>query len=337
MRSKCSSLALSMVCCGTIASSAADPDPSAAAFRGVNWADGRDNFVDGWIIPSGIDHQLTEAQVAKQAAQLLAQFQSLLSINTIRLGINPDTVLDANWWPKYRALIREAEKKNLKVILACWESKSKKDGKIDDEDRFQQMWHQVIREFDDDEAIHFEIFNEPFGYSDEEWRNIAHDWMNRYVGAIADHDKSRILVSGSGYNENLLHVGADQRFAGCRLSFHLYSWFGGKHLSPDAWKKELQQRIGQENVSRTIVTEWGAPMKNRSIPYHLGQSPMTVDQAFLLGMSEFIREGKMGSIYWPGLRDGDEFSLLERVRETSELRLTNESGKVLLLDSFGKP
>jgi hypothetical protein len=23
-------------------------------FRGVNWADARDNYVDGWVIPSGL-------------------------------------------------------------------------------------------------------------------------------------------------------------------------------------------------------------------------------------------------------------------------------------------
>jgi hypothetical protein len=51
-------------------------------------------------------------------------------------------------------------------------------------------------------------------------------------------------------------------------------------------------------------------------------------------MSETIRAGNMGSIYWPGLRDGDDFSLLERAGHGAELKLTNESGKTKWRESF---
>ncbi len=326
-----------LFCGGCLVSKANSSQVPVVDFHGINWADARDNFVDGWIIPSGIDHSKTEQEIVVQVGRYLDQFQTLLGVNALRLGINPDTVLSDSWWQKYRALIREATKRNMHVILACWESESRKEGRIDDERAFHQMWDRVTAEFGQEDAVFFEIFNEPYGYTDEEWREVAHQWLVRYLPRIKQQNKSRILVSGSGYNENLRQVGADRRFAGCRLSFHLYAWFGGKHQSPEGWEKELAQRIGQENVSRTIVTEWGAPMKNRPMPDRLSSSSMSVDQAFLLGMSSFLRKGKMGSIYWPGLRDGDDFSLLERIGATSELRITNESGKALLRDSFGKP
>jgi hypothetical protein len=305
----------------------------ASSFMGINWADARDNFVDGWIIPSGIDHRLSEAEVVEQASAYLRQFQTILGINTVRLGINPQTVLDQAWWPKYRALVREANRQKIKVILACWESPSSKDGKIDDHAAFRQMWDLVIVDFRAERGVFFEIFNEPHGYSDEEWRDLAHAWVRHYAPKIGQGDKSRILVSGSGYNENLVHVAADQRLQGCRLSFHLYSWFGGQHTNVASWKKEFEERIGTENAARTIVTEWGAPMKSRAAD-HYAQPPTTAEQAFLQGMSETIRAGNMGSIYWPGLRDGDDFSLLERAGHGAELKLTNESGKTKWRESF---
>jgi hypothetical protein len=40
-------------------------------FRGVNWAYARDNFVDGWIIPSGIYHQLSQELILEQARHYL--------------------------------------------------------------------------------------------------------------------------------------------------------------------------------------------------------------------------------------------------------------------------
>ena len=148
-------------------------------FDGVNWADARDNFVDGWIIPSGIDAKRPAADVARQARAILTQLKQQLQINTVRLGINPATVLDNSWWPKYGAIIREAATLDIKTILACWESRSNKDGRIDNRREFDQMWERVLGDFSDNAYIHFEIFNEPYGYSSEEWRNEAVAWIAR--------------------------------------------------------------------------------------------------------------------------------------------------------------
>ena len=42
-------------------------------FKGVNWADARDNFVDGWIIPSGINHELDSKYIQVEASYILLQ------------------------------------------------------------------------------------------------------------------------------------------------------------------------------------------------------------------------------------------------------------------------
>ena len=59
------------------------------SFRGVNWADARDNYVDGWVIPTGLTAADSYSTVRGKADGILAGFQNLLGANTVRLPINP--------------------------------------------------------------------------------------------------------------------------------------------------------------------------------------------------------------------------------------------------------
>jgi endoglucanase len=306
-----------------------------SSFDGINWADARDNFVDGWIIPSGINHNAILSEVASQSREIITQFKNLLGINTIRLGINPPTVGDKEWWPKYRRIIKEALSLDMNVILACWEGKNNRNGRIDDKAEFDMMWDKVLDDFKNEPHVYFEIFNEPYGYSDQEWRDLASAWIDRQKSKIKDQDLSRILVSGTGYSENLISIASDSRFDGCFLSFHLYTWFCGKHRTVAEWQEEIEKRIGKSNSNRTIVTEWGAPMKNRPQDHYTKHlMDRNRECAYMTAMSNTIREWNMGSIYWPGLRDGDHFSLTERQGHGMKLKVTNESGRILLQWSF---
>lgn len=307
----------------------------ASDFQGVNWADPRDNFVDGWIVPSGIDAKGDTADVAKRSRKILAQFRRLLGANTVRLGINPPTVLDGTWWPKYKMIVAEAVALDMKVILGCWEGASNKDGKIDNPAEFDRMWDRVVEDLKDNDKVYFEIFNEPHGYSDARWRDLAAAWIEREVKKIANNNRGRILVSGSGYNQSLTGIASDARFDGCLLSFHVYPWLAGRCKTVAGWRKEIETRIGAANFGRTIVTEWGAPMKNRPQDFYT-TPPLdgNRERAYLNGVSDAIQEGNMGSIYWPGLRDSDPFSLTEREGGSFDLKITNESGKALVLRSY---
>ncbi len=66
----------------------------AAGIAGVNWADGRDNFVDGWVIPSGLTAADSYTTVSAKANAVLSGFQTnIAGANTVRLPINPPSVL----------------------------------------------------------------------------------------------------------------------------------------------------------------------------------------------------------------------------------------------------
>src|SRR4051812_27871142 len=80
------------------------PQPASAAtssFRGVNWADARDNYVDGWVIPTGLTASDPYATVKSKADGILSGFQTVLGANTVRLPINPQSVNSA-WWAAYK-------------------------------------------------------------------------------------------------------------------------------------------------------------------------------------------------------------------------------------------
>src|SRR3954471_3204082 len=70
-------------------------------FRGVNWADARDNYVDGWVIPSGLTASDSYSTVRTRADGIISGFQQLLGANTVRLPVNPQSV-NSDWWGRYK-------------------------------------------------------------------------------------------------------------------------------------------------------------------------------------------------------------------------------------------
>src|SRR4051812_17156347 len=72
-----------------------------SAFRGVNWADARDNYVDGWVIPTGLTAGDSYDTVRTKADGIIAGFQQQLGANTVRLPVNPQSV-NSDWWARYK-------------------------------------------------------------------------------------------------------------------------------------------------------------------------------------------------------------------------------------------
>ncbi len=69
--------------------------PATAAtnqFKGVNWADTRDNFNTGWVIPDGLSAADSYATVYSIANNYVKAFEANLGANTVRLPINVASV-----------------------------------------------------------------------------------------------------------------------------------------------------------------------------------------------------------------------------------------------------
>ena len=105
-----------------------------------------------------------------------------------------------------------------------------------------------------DPKVYFEPMNEPFGYSLDSWVDLTAGWLD-------DHDdvpRGRVIISGTGYNDDVTGVGAAEELPGTLLSLHFYGYWAN-HTTEDEWKANLLPRLGEYGW-RTIVSAAGSPM-----------------------------------------------------------------------------
>jgi len=281
-------------------------------FRGVNWADPRDNYAADAVVPSGLAVTDSYRTVYRTATRMVTGFRQNLGANTLRLPINPSSV-GTTWWHSYRGAIDAATDNGYKVILSYWEANTAKDGLVDDTAAWNRMWDTVVREYGRNPRVYFEPMNEPFGYTLDQWVTVTSKW-------IARHDnvpRGRIVISGTGYNDNVTGVGAAKELRGTLLSLHFYG-FWASDKTKAAWLANLTPRIGKY-AGRTIIDEAGSPM---TIGLNYGAIDGDTYTAYFAALTATARANKMGIVYWPGLRFNDSYSI-ESI--TADGRMVNNS------------
>jgi ricin-type beta-trefoil lectin protein/cellulase (glycosyl hydrolase family 5) len=300
-------------------------------FHGVNWADQRDNFVDGVLYVSGLSSADTYASAATVGDRVVSQLYAITGADTVRLPINEPTV--AGYWNTYTGAIDQALTKG-KVILAYWATAG---GRPRDTAAYDRMWDTVVARYAGNANAYFEVINEPYGYSTTDLNNFYQAWLTRH----SDVPRGRVILDGAGLAQNVAAVGRDSRLNDTLLAVHDYSFFAGFE-DETSWGDHLAASIGGY-AARTVATEWGGPMgpgsKNGvaydTIDYSIPSGSFFAD--YLRGVSSKLRELGVGGVYWPGLRDGDWYSLTRRSGSgsTLNLTLTNPSGLNRLQYSWG--
>lgn len=287
---------------------------STSGFKGVNWADARDNYNSGWVLPSGTNASMNYSTLLSNGKKICQGFVDL-GANTVRIPINPPTV--SQWWGTYKAVVDAPLSLGMKVIIACW-TESSSVGTVTNSTNFYAMWTTVINTYGSNSNVYFEILNEPYGYSKSAWLSLCSTWLSKYSSV----PRGRVLVGGTGYDDHVSDVGGDRRVSGCLLSQHIYPWWGN-YTTDGQWRTELANRVGSY-ASRTIVTEYGAPMTTGE--NYAGSHSGNVNVCFMYGIPDQCRNSGMGSCYWPGLRDGDSYSLTTLNYSTYVLTTNNSSG-----------
>jgi hypothetical protein len=302
------------------------PAASAAtnSFRGVNWADARDNYVDGWVIPSGLTAGDSYTTVRTKADGILAAFQQLLDANTVRLPINPPSV-NSDWWGRYKATVDSALAHGMKVILSYWEAN--KDGVVDDLNAWNTMWDRVTSDYGGNGDVYFEPMNEPFGYSLSSWVSLCSTWLSRH----SNISRGQVLISGTGYNDSVTGVGAASALTGTLLSLHFYGYWNS-YTTRSAWTADLSRRLGSYS-SRTVIDEAGSPMTTGLTYTDGSRQDGNVFTSYLAATTDLARSRQMGIVYWPGLRAGDTYSLTRQ--SGSGLEANNASGVAQLRWGWG--
>jgi cellulase (glycosyl hydrolase family 5) len=275
---------------GLVATSA----PASAAtnqFRGMNWAVLGDNFSKGPLVISGLSQTDSNATVRAKANAVYDDLAAV-GVNTVRLPINTHTV-GTTWWNNYRGAIDAATERGFKVILAYWEDGAASGGRVTDYAAWNTMWSRVTSTYGANTNVYFEPMNEPHGYSSADWRNVAADWLSYHYSAV----RSRVLIGGTGYSQDLRDICNDSRFNGTLLSFHYYTFFYGP-MTYDAFRSHIQTRLGN-CASRAVMTEYGAPMSTGLNYANSGSTDNYV--RYLRAVTQVMRDNQMGGTYWPAL------------------------------------
>jgi len=306
---------------------------STSQFKGVNWADQRDNFVNGVLYPSGLSSSDTYASAGTVASQVVGQLDSITGANTVRMPINEPTV--STFWGTYTGAIDAALAKG-NVILAYW---AVSNGKPASTSAFNAMWDTVVGKYGGNPNAYFEVINEPYGYSATDLDNFYNSWLSRYPGV----PRGRVILDGTGDAQNAAAVGNDSRLNNTLIGVHDYSFFvSPPYTSESQWAGHLAGEIGGF-ASRAVITEWGGPMSPGS---KNGVSYGTIDYSvpgtnyfddYIRGESSEMRTLGVGSVYWPGLRDGDWYSMTSKSGSGSSIKLSlvNASGLARLQYAWG--
>jgi len=298
-------------------------------FRGVNWADRRDNFVDDTLVLGGLSTSDSYATTQAKANAILSGFQNNLGANTVRMPVNYPTV-SGSYWNSYTGAIDTATGKGMRVILSYWEAAGSRNGTVDNLTQFWSMWQTIVTRYAGNADVYFEPMNEPYAYSDADWKNLAAQWLSAYPGV----PRGRVIISGAGYNQRLITIGSDSRFDGTLISRHIYQFFDTGRTTEDGWRESLRTSVGSY-ANRVVITEWGAPMTDGR-NYN---TPTTSDSfvAFIRGTAAEARAEGLGTVYWPGVRPDDPYRLQTINGSGTALTLTttSSSGRDQLRYSWG--
>ena len=268
-------------------------------FKGVNWADTRDNYNTGWVIPDGLSASDSYSQVYSIANSYITAFQTNLGANTVRLPINPPSVSQA-WWSAYRGAIDASLADGMKVIISAW-TESTSVGTITDMTAWNAMWSTVVADYGSNANVYFEPLNEPYGYTLSQWVAICTTWLSTYSSVPRD----RVIISGTGYNDHVTGVGAASALDGTLLSLHYYGTWNS-YTQESQWQADLNNRIGSY-TGRTIIDEFGGPMTT-GVDY-LTDHNGVLEQSYFAAVTDLARSDSMGSVVWAGLKTGDTYSM----------------------------
>jgi hypothetical protein len=304
-------------------------------FRGVNWADSRDNFQSGVIYISGLTSSDTYSSASIVADRIISQFMVKLGSNSVRMPINEATV--STYWGTYTGAIDNALSKG-KVLLCYWSAAH--GAKPADTTAFWTMWRTVVNKYGSDSNCYFEIYNEPNAYSKADLLTLYNNWLTKYTGV----PRNRVILDGTGMAQNVPDVGADSRFSGCLFAVHDYSMWGSTTWTSDSlWGNHVMSYVGTY-ADRTVCTEWGGPMSPGS-KNGVSYGSMNYDsiprsnyfEAYINGMSSQLHKWNMGSFYWVGLKDGDWYSMTTKSGSGSTITLTvpNQTGLGRLQYAWG--
>ena len=117
-------------------------------FRGVNWADKRDNFVSDVLVLSGLSLSDNHESAYAIADRIVGQFQEVLGTNSVRMPVNEPTILKA--FDMYSGAL-DAALEHGRVAMGYWGPAQPAGPKNMDD--WWKMWAKLVETYGDTFAI----------------------------------------------------------------------------------------------------------------------------------------------------------------------------------------
>lgn len=274
------------------------PSPADAAtspqFRGLNWADPRDNFLTDPNVPVGLSTADSYSTTYAKATSVLAGFRNL-GANSVRFGTNPQAVASPTF-ATISAAYDAALDQGMNVIIAPWLASN---GRVSDTTAFWTMWDSLVAKYKSRSNMYFNLFNEPYGYTAQ----IIGDFGAQFISRYPDVPRSRIIIPGAGTDQFLSGVGSDSRLTGTLLSIHMYSMFGISHSTVAEWETEFRNALAGY-AGRAVMTEFGVP-SNTGVNYNSAQNGNS-NIAYMYALTNVARSLNIGSLLWTGVKQATQ-------------------------------
>ena len=245
---------------------------------------------------------------------MVGQLYSITGANTVRIPINEPTV--STYWGTYTGAIDAALAKG-NVILAYWAYSG---GKPTSTSAFNAMWDTVVAKYGSNPNAYFEVINEPYAYSGTDLDNLYNSWLTRYPSV----PRGRVILDGTGDAQSAAPVGNDSRLNNTLIAIHDYSFFAsyrtrpsGPTTSPARSAASPPRPWPPNGAARWAPAARTGSTTTRSTT---ASQQRTYFADYIRGESSELRTLGMGSVYWPGLRDGDWYSMTTKTGSGAGIR-----------------
>ena len=111
------------------------------------------------------------------------------------------------------------------------------------------------------------------------------------------------------------------------LQLHFYGYWHQDWTTQKQWTDDCKTGWARTRRARSSG-EWGAGNVT-GLDYNTNTPDGDNAISYITATADFMHDNMMGSVYWPGLRDGDSYSMMKRDTSASPITLSvvNASGR----------
>jgi hypothetical protein len=279
--------------------------PAPARIAGINFPPTQGSSNAGAFLPGVYHYDYTDAQIAAAGATFTA----------MRLPVNVESANDPATLAKLRSYVDQFP--GQAAILCLFDTTDDATARPHGDGRPDiatagEAWATIHAAFASYPNVHYELFNEPFGYSAATAADYVRDMQQ--IVSTAGLPADKVIVDGVGYADDVAAV-ADAGWTG-DLAYHFYPNWLSSNRTQSSYSNFVQGKLAEVS-GRVWITEFGANLGDSSNPcyetYVDGTASPSADVDALRGLDDALRalraDGQpiRGAFFWHGWHNGDSY------------------------------